>query len=237
EFSWLASLEYGNGTLGFCAGSVVNSLYVLTAASCVTGNKVRRLGGLTAVRLGDFSTRRICDYGTTNCQKYQRFGIEEKIVHVSFLERSLRIANDIALLRLDRRIRFGYKLKPICLPFGSNNALEPAAGSLLTVSGWGRSSDRHNDSRKRGITVVLSDAAQCNESLTIDEAQVCTGEEGKHTCSGDLGGPLMNLMTQRRMLLEGIVSYGFIDCLDTDLPSVYTRVRSFGAWIENNMRM
>lgn len=46
EFSWVASLEYGNGTLGACAGSVINSRYVLTAASCVTGNKVRRLGGL-----------------------------------------------------------------------------------------------------------------------------------------------------------------------------------------------
>lgn len=46
EFSWVASLEYGNGTLGVCAGSVINSRYVLTAASCVTGNKVRRLGGL-----------------------------------------------------------------------------------------------------------------------------------------------------------------------------------------------
>lgn len=46
EFSWVASLEYGNGTLGACAGSVINSRYVVTAASCVTGNKVRRLGGL-----------------------------------------------------------------------------------------------------------------------------------------------------------------------------------------------
>lgn len=45
-FSWLASLEYGNNTVGLCAGSVINSRYVLTAASCVTGNKIRRLGGL-----------------------------------------------------------------------------------------------------------------------------------------------------------------------------------------------
>lgn len=46
EFSWLGSLEYGNGTIGICAGSVINSRYVLTAASCVTGTKIRRLGGL-----------------------------------------------------------------------------------------------------------------------------------------------------------------------------------------------
>lgn len=47
EFSWLASLQYGQrDTFGFCGGSVINSLYVLTAAHCVTGENVQKYGGL-----------------------------------------------------------------------------------------------------------------------------------------------------------------------------------------------
>lgn len=47
EYSWLASLQYGNNiTVGFCGASVINSRYLLTAAHCVTGSQIRNAGGL-----------------------------------------------------------------------------------------------------------------------------------------------------------------------------------------------
>lgn len=48
EYSWLASLEYGDRGKGssVCSGSVVSPSYVLTAAHCVEDNFVMNLGGL-----------------------------------------------------------------------------------------------------------------------------------------------------------------------------------------------
>lgn len=43
EYSWTASLQYGNGILGACAGSVISPWYVLTSARCATD---RANGGL-----------------------------------------------------------------------------------------------------------------------------------------------------------------------------------------------
>lgn len=47
-YSWVASLEYNSSkdSLGICAGSVINSLYVLTAAHCVSKNSAERYGNV-----------------------------------------------------------------------------------------------------------------------------------------------------------------------------------------------
>lgn len=47
EYSWVASLQYGNqDSFGLCSGSVINSRYVLTSARCVTEEKIRQHGQL-----------------------------------------------------------------------------------------------------------------------------------------------------------------------------------------------
>lgn len=47
-YSWIASLEYNStrDSLGICAGSVINSLYVLTAAHCVDETSRNRYGNV-----------------------------------------------------------------------------------------------------------------------------------------------------------------------------------------------
>ncbi|KAH8358830.1 hypothetical protein KR093_002780 [Drosophila rubida] len=239
EFSWLVSLEYGNIISGICGGSIVNARYVLTAAHCVTGKGIDDLGGLKSVRVGNFTEQLKCDYGTEGCQQYQRFRIDEVIVHrgyiVNFVE---RIVNDIALVRLKTRIEFTSMLKPICLPIGTDRNIPEATSSTpLVVTGWGRTSIRTDNVAKRAVSMPMWTQDRCLQDPRRDETLICTGVAGKGSCHGDSGGPVMYQFENKRMVLEGIVSYGFKECALPSLPGVATRVRSFGSWIERNMRM
>lgn len=189
------------------------------------------------MRLGDFGNGTNCDYGTKNCTHYQRFGIDKIIVHRGFRKLRKVIKNDIALLRLDRRIQFGAKLQPVCLPFGGNNIPEPTPESLLTISGWGLTAEQNEVPAKRSVTVSVWEKQRCRETFEVDDTHICAVLPGKNSCNGDSGGPLMNMFKRRRMVLEGIVSFGTTDCSATDLPGVYTRVRSYGAWLEENIKM
>ncbi|XP_034116585.2 phenoloxidase-activating factor 1-like [Drosophila albomicans] len=241
EFSWLVSLEYADyeAPAGVCAGSIVNSLYVVTAAHCVSDRMVDYFGGLKAVRVGNFTNGLKCDFGTPGCQQYQRIEVDEIIVHPDYIVNSrARMLNDIALVRLQRKIEFTSMLKPICLPFGNNpNIPEPSSTNQLMVSGWGHTSSRRDDLAKRAVSVPLWTRENCLQDVRRDESQICTGVTGKGACHGDSGGPVMYQFESRRFVLEGIVSYGGRECATPTFPSVATRVRSFGNWIENRMRM
>lgn len=202
----------------------------------------------TGVRLGDFNQNSVCpesdlykkstcDYGAIGCQQYQEFGISKIIVHDNYQEGKFH--SDIALLRLSRSIIFTDKLRPICLPF---NMPEVAKSTLLTLSGWGLSFEIGSTNRKRAVMIPLNSTETCKkEDESFDENQICggvigeNGGIGKGSCDGDSGCPLMDLISMKRMVLEGIVSHGLGLCSNQFAPSYFTRVRSFLTWIELQM--
>lgn len=189
------------------------------------------------MRLGAFNkTNDLCDYGTENCTDYQEFGIEKIIPHREYRQNLYQVVNDIALIRLDRPIEFGPNMLPICLPFGNSRIEEPRDNYTLTIAGWGLTMERVEVVGKRAATVNLWPSTRCN-AMRTDNRHLCAVAPDKNICSGDSGGPLMNHFKQRFMALEGIISTGLRNCRNTEYPGVFTRVRSFEQWLNNNMEM
>lgn len=133
------------------------------------------------------------------------------------------MVNDIALIRLDRHIQFGTKMKPICLPFGSNGK------TIRLPLGWGRN---RNPMRKCSDSPTLDYLEnRCNEQLSENGTRLCTF----NSCCRDFGSPLMHMFAERRMVLEGIDTFGFMHC--SIFAAEFTRVRSYADWLNDNMDM
>lgn len=191
------------------------------------------------MRLGAFDRNgTICDYGTERCGHYQTFGIDKIIPHRNFNDRAFNGRYDIALIRLNRPIQFTPEMRPVCLPFGRNRRDEPTKDNVLTVSGWGLTMEKYEYIAKRSVSINLWTTERCKEQFPqVDGTRLCAVALGKNSCNGDSGGPLMYQFERKRMVLEGIVSFGAFDCNYTELPGVYTRVRSYEQWLNFNMEM
>jgi len=195
-------------------------------------------------------------------EPYQDIKVAEVIIHPDYGLTLHRLAeNDIMLVKLSRPAVYNNFVQPVCLPspsldqFGETGASK-FGNNLPTVVGWGRTSNRgvrpvssaptdiqqklkmpavdHTDCLAR-----WSNVGNLNIDLTGElspSLHLCAGgEEGKDSCNGDSGGPLM---ARRSKLspwqLVGVVSGGTSRC-GIGAPGIFTRVTTFSQWIRDNM--
>lgn len=70
--------------------------------------------------------------------------------------------NDIAVLRLDRPVKFGSKVQPACLPNVANANYD---GELALVAGWGRTGEAlPTSSVLRSLVMPVWTEDQCRQS-------------------------------------------------------------------------
>lgn len=191
--------------------------------------------------MGDFTHKEYCDYGAPNCPFYQHFKVSAIIQHEEYnKDKNNILHNDIALLRLDTPIQFDNKTWPVCLP--NVDPRGPYNNSILTVVGWGRTLVENDQIAKRAVGIrILTDHTVCEYA---HESRLCAAvlssqpNATRTTCDGDSGGPLMQQLDKRIMVIEGIVSFQQgATCPSNFFPTHYTRVRYHMKWIEENMRM
>ncbi|XP_051788085.1 complement C1r subcomponent-like isoform X1 [Erpetoichthys calabaricus] len=182
----------------------------------------------------------------TNGPKGVELHVAEKIIHPNYHLSSSKpqynYDNDIALIKLEEKVKLGAHISPICLPKNKQSD-ELQNGKIGLIAGWGVTEERRLAQDLMYAEIPVENMDFCKsvkpksskvkpEKFIFTENMFCAGMSGTDSCQGDSGGafavPDMNTDDYH---IEGIISWG-IGC---GSYGVYTKVANYLGWIEDTM--
>uniref|UniRef100_A0A182SUQ0 Peptidase S1 domain-containing protein n=1 Tax=Anopheles maculatus TaxID=74869 RepID=A0A182SUQ0_9DIPT len=192
-------------------------------------------GPATIIRLGELSLSSSTDEAFP-----EDYDVAERIAHPEYKQTSHY--NDIALIKLNRKVIFTPYIRPICLP-----VQEIFSQKRAIATGWGAIGFGLEQSS--ALLKVTLDRFGFDECKALFEptrklrtglnstTQMCAGSRNstKDTCQGDSGGPLQvynDANVYCTYTIIGITSFGQ-NCGLAGVPAVYTTVYPYLSWIEN----
>ncbi|XP_023947033.1 collagenase-like [Bicyclus anynana] len=158
-------------------------------------------------------------------------------IHVHAQYNMNNLNNDIAVCNINR-VNLVNGVNTINLASGNNNF----AGTWVTASGFGRTSDNANIGQNQVLShvsmQVITNQACANVygNSVVIASVICTGTNGgrQSVCHGDSGGPLDVGSGAGRQLI-GVTSFVHRAGCQSGNPSGFMRVTSFNAWIRQRM--
>uniref|UniRef100_A0AC34RH55 Peptidase S1 domain-containing protein n=1 Tax=Panagrolaimus sp. JU765 TaxID=591449 RepID=A0AC34RH55_9BILA len=242
RWPWITYLLSGDGNKNFtaaCTATIIGDRWILTAAHCIKKE--------VAVRYGSI-------------EKPNRFQNNMQLVNESFAhpcyDPSKAYVADIALLKLNEKIKFNETISPICL--WKNDELKQ--DDLLIAAGWGvifnyaTGNQTGNETSIEQFPINYTSPKILNERLmSMKNDENCsemikskdeTANFKRFLChygvnsggmSGDSGGPSMALKNDT-WIQVGVASWGLFlirgnNRIDMAEMMIHTRVSNYCGWI------
>ncbi|KPP75208.1 hypothetical protein Z043_105562, partial [Scleropages formosus] len=221
ECPWQALLM-NEQDVGFCGGTILNEYFILTAAHCM--NQSRSI----FVILGEIDTK-------VNESREAIHEVAQVLTHKQYVRETYH--NDIALIKLQKPIKFTPFILPACLPeadFAEKVLMREDYGM---VSGFGRLREGGVQSTVlMRLSVPYISRAVCIESskFKVTNRMFCAGydEEEKDACQGDSGGPHVTRY-KSTWFVTGVVSWGE-GCARKGKYGIYTQAQTNAIIIQIN---
>ncbi|KAJ1813577.1 Transmembrane protease serine 12 [Coemansia sp. RSA 2599] len=223
EFPFAAFLMVDEGDqTAFCGGTILSNQWILTAGHCIVdtasgGNSLNVSIPIISSKTTDSPKKHLFPpvhadkVGRSKQRKYSTIKPKNIVVGIGSIYNTqaapYRVSkvyvhpdlnlnyfdNDIALIKLKKKLKFSDTVQPIKI-----DTEVPVDGLTVTGIGWGKTSV---ESQTTADTLQAVDLQLGNEDLCMrirpeftgnDGNYICvTTPEGRDTCSGDSGGPLL----------------------------------------------
>ncbi|CAH0402970.1 unnamed protein product [Chilo suppressalis] len=213
-----------------CAGAIIKKYFVITAASCLQILLTNKRDDSNSI---DVVVRIGSDYTMYD-------GAVVAITKIFFHPKynSSTLENNIALLRMDNKIRSVNKMKKVYkVSYDKHNKTLP---QRILMLGWGAKNKANEPFRFQRLShayLDFYDWNRCKElysSVYVTETNFCAGftSKGGGACLKDTGDPAII-----DGIMVGIVSYGPATCGTLNAPTVFTRISHYSEWIENSVKL
>merc|ERR1712152_15693 len=219
-----------------CGGSLIAPGVILTAAHCAA--KFQQEPTKLKIRCGEWDTQ-----NQTEPRPHQDRYVQALDIHPEFNPRNL--ANDWAVLYTAQDFDLQAHIDTVCLP----QPEELFDFQTCFATGWGK--DQFGAAGNYQVVLKEIDLPvvghdQCEASLRttrlgkrfqLDDSFICAGGvDGKDTCKGDGGSPLVcqSKFDPTSYVQAGIVAWG-IGCGEDNTPGVYASVSKGVCWIDYAM--
>ncbi|SPP83865.1 transmembrane protease serine 9 [Drosophila guanche] len=219
------------GLVHYCAGTVINEHWILTAAHCLNSPQTVENSVIVA--------------GSHDIHDHRGEAANIQMRHIDYyIRHELYLGGvnpyDIALIYIKRPLVFDEYVQPAVLP--EQDAQPEGYGTLY---GWGNVSmtavpnypHKLQEANMPILDMELCEQILAHSGLQLHETNLCTGPltGGVSICTADSGGPLIQQCCEDAFeqgnIVIGIVSWGKMPCGQKNAPSVFVRVSAFTDWI------